>query len=338
MGPVWRWYSRTQGLPIFTPAPPAPVPQPRGRGTRQTRSHCRRARSDPNTSQLRESSSKRQVMPSARERMRPWLVRQINSNAVSGLSWINKEKSMFSIPWKHGARHGWTMDEDATLFKKWAVHTGKYKEGQKCDPKTWKANFRCALHSLPDVEEVTDRSVHKGQCAARVYRMLPTPCRRPRGNNSLRKMNVKQRKTTKIKWKRKIEESDPDYEPSHREVAPAEESAVPSELNDLKMVDESEVPEVSLMVEVGTYSFEVSPEHRPDYDYNGITITISQPLEKDALRTGFADNEQHTSPRSQWSEESSGEEINRLYTSLAPSLLTPAELWSESPPQTLLAL
>lgn len=50
---------------------------------------------------------------------------------------------------------------------------GKYVEGQMCDPKTWKANFRCAMNSLPDIEEVKDKSVNKGHEAMRVFRMLP---------------------------------------------------------------------------------------------------------------------------------------------------------------------
>lgn len=119
---------------------------------------------------------------------------------------------MFSIPWKHAARHGWELDKDASLFKLWAIHTGerarvctltvsrgrsffflfgwikmltkrllffpfftgKYVEGQACDPKTWKANFRCAMNSLPDVEEVKDKSINKGHQAMRVFRLLPT--------------------------------------------------------------------------------------------------------------------------------------------------------------------
>lgn len=32
---------------------------------------------------------------------------------------------MFSIPWKHAARHGWEVDKDACLFKQWAIHTGE---------------------------------------------------------------------------------------------------------------------------------------------------------------------------------------------------------------------
>lgn len=51
---------------------------------------------------------------------------------------------------------------------------GRYREGEKDpDPKTWKANFRCAMNSLPDIEEVKDKSINRGSSAVRVYRMLP---------------------------------------------------------------------------------------------------------------------------------------------------------------------
>ncbi|NWQ59076.1 IRF1 factor, partial [Neopipo cinnamomea] len=113
-------------------------------------------------------------MPVSRMRMRPWLEMQINSNQIPGLIWINKDKRIFQIPWKHAAKHGWDMEKDACLFRSWAIHTGVYKEGEKDpDPKTWKANFRCAMNSLPDIEEVKDKSVNKGSSAVRVYRMLP---------------------------------------------------------------------------------------------------------------------------------------------------------------------
>lgn len=52
-------------------------------------------------------------------------------------------------------------------------HTGKYRPGiDKPDPKTWKANFRCAMNSLPDIEEVKDKSMKRGSNAFRMYRML----------------------------------------------------------------------------------------------------------------------------------------------------------------------
>ncbi|NXC38989.1 IRF1 factor, partial [Penelope pileata] len=113
-------------------------------------------------------------MPISRMRMRPWLEMQINSNQIPGLIWINKDKMIFQIPWKHAAKHGWDMEKDACLFRSWAIHTGRYKVGEKDpDPKTWKANFRCAMNSLPDIEEVKDKSINKGSSAVRVYRMLP---------------------------------------------------------------------------------------------------------------------------------------------------------------------
>ncbi|XP_028657953.1 interferon regulatory factor 2 [Erpetoichthys calabaricus] len=112
-------------------------------------------------------------MPVERMRMRPWLEDQINSSKIPGLKWLNREKKIFQIPWMHAARHGWDVDKDAPLFRNWAIHTGKYQPGvDKPDPKTWKANFRCAMNSLPDIEEVKDKSIKKGSNAFRVYRML----------------------------------------------------------------------------------------------------------------------------------------------------------------------
>ncbi|XP_016377841.1 interferon regulatory factor 2-like isoform X1 [Sinocyclocheilus rhinocerous] len=111
-------------------------------------------------------------MPVERMRMRPWLEEQINSCKIPGLKWVNKEKRIFQIPWMHAARHGWDVEKDAPLFRNWAIHTGKYQPGDKPDPKTWKANFRCAMNSLPDIEEVKDKSIKKGTNAFRVYKML----------------------------------------------------------------------------------------------------------------------------------------------------------------------
>ncbi|CAL8358458.1 unnamed protein product [Merluccius merluccius] len=112
-------------------------------------------------------------MPVERMRMRPWLEEQINSCQIPGLKWVNKERKTFQIPWMHAARHGWDLQKDAPLFMKWAIHTGKYDPGvDRPDPKTWKANFRCAVNSLPDMEEVKDKSIKKGTNAFRVYKML----------------------------------------------------------------------------------------------------------------------------------------------------------------------
>ncbi|KAK2540621.1 Irf1 [Columba livia] len=161
----------------------APPRYTRGRAPRAAEAGRRAAGADLITSyQLtaaqectaRHCTALRDNMPVSRMRMRPWLEMQINSNQIPGLIWINKDKMMFQIPWKHAAKHGWDMEKDACLFRSWAIHTGRYKVGEKDpDPKTWKANFRCAMNSLPDIEEVKDKSINKGSSAVRVYRMLP---------------------------------------------------------------------------------------------------------------------------------------------------------------------
>ncbi|KAG5266852.1 hypothetical protein AALO_G00236960 [Alosa alosa] len=114
-------------------------------------------------------------MHQGRLRLRPWLEEQIHSGKYPGVVWLDETARVFQIPWKHAARHGWNIDKDATLFRNWAIHTGRHKPGiDKPDPKTWKANFRCALNSLPDVRELHDKSMKKGTNAYRVYVMLPS--------------------------------------------------------------------------------------------------------------------------------------------------------------------
>ncbi|XP_053144376.1 interferon regulatory factor 1 isoform X2 [Hemicordylus capensis] len=131
-------------------------------------------------------------MPQPRMRMRPWLELQINSNEIPGLIWINKEEKLFQIPWKHAAKHGWELERDACLFRNWAIHTGRYKKGEVLpDPKTWKANFRCAMNSLPDIEEVKDRSISKGSSAIRVYRMLPASAKSQKKEKKSKSLKIK---------------------------------------------------------------------------------------------------------------------------------------------------
>lgn len=82
---------------------------------------------------------------------------------------------------------------DAHTYTQWLltsvslhpVASGRYRPGKdKPDPKTWKANFRCALNSLPDVCELHEHSRKRGNNAFRVYKMMPSaqPQRRRRGD------------------------------------------------------------------------------------------------------------------------------------------------------------
>ncbi|XP_062373897.1 interferon regulatory factor 2a [Sardina pilchardus] len=135
-------------------------------------------------------------MPMHRMRMRPWLEEQINSGLIKGLVWISKDQKIFQIPWTHASSNEWDLDKDAPLFKNWAINTGKYRPGvDQPDPKTWKANFRCAMNSVLHIEEVKNEHMKKSN-AFRVYRLLEEPARpvkkggkekKPKGSNELKK-------------------------------------------------------------------------------------------------------------------------------------------------------
>ncbi|XP_062867725.1 interferon regulatory factor 1b [Trichomycterus rosablanca] len=281
-------------------------------------------------------------MPVSRMRMRPWLESKIDSNTIAGLVWVDKEKKMFSIPWKHAARHGWEMDKDACLFKQWAIHTGKFKPGiSEPDPKTWKANFRCAMNSLPDIEEVKDKSINKGCAAVRVYRMLQVVKNKAK-RSSKSQDGRRRRKVPKVKKIDADETSTEEHLYTHdHEDRITQENTVDSTENLNTASPTFDVPDCSgYEEEIGPDStndlysgrFQVSPLHTTDYEEKAI-VELTQQLELDSLQwlqsnssgKGFLGNEvtmteSYHSPASQWSD-NSGEELElRFYTELIPGL------------------
>ncbi|MBN3311378.1 IRF4 factor, partial [Atractosteus spatula] len=117
-------------------------------------------------------------------RLREWLITQIDSGKYAGLSWENQEKTMFRIPWKHAAKQDYNQNEDAALFKAWAVYKGKYREGKdKVDPSTWKTRLRCALNKSTDFQEVPERSQLDISEPYKVYEILPEGGRRADGGS-----------------------------------------------------------------------------------------------------------------------------------------------------------
>ncbi|XP_070300470.1 interferon regulatory factor 4 isoform X2 [Salvelinus sp. IW2-2015] len=91
--------------------------------------------------------------------LREWLIAQVDSGKYAGLTWENQNKTMFRIPWKHAAKQDYNLNDDAALFKAWAVYKGKYREGRdKADPTSWKTRLRCALNKSTDFQEVPECS------------------------------------------------------------------------------------------------------------------------------------------------------------------------------------
>nr|XP_040048464.1 interferon regulatory factor 10 [Gasterosteus aculeatus aculeatus] len=95
----------------------------------------------------------------AKMHMKEWLIAQIDSGKYDGLRWEDERKSMFRIPWKHAAKKDYKEEEDAALFKAWAVYKGKFREGRdRADPTMWKTRLRCALNKSTDFREVPERN------------------------------------------------------------------------------------------------------------------------------------------------------------------------------------
>ncbi|XP_028832471.1 interferon regulatory factor 4a [Denticeps clupeoides] len=112
-------------------------------------------------------------------KLRQWLIDQIDSGNYPGLVWENDEKTIFRIPWKHAGKQDYNREEDAALFKAWALFKGKYREGvDKPDPPTWKTRLRCALNKSNDFDELVDRSQLDISDPYKVYRIIPEGAKR----------------------------------------------------------------------------------------------------------------------------------------------------------------
>ena len=71
-----------------------------------------------------EDDPQRVKRPVERQKMGPWLLGLLDTDEVPGLSWENKKEKTFKINWKHGSRHGYNANRDASLFEKYAELTG----------------------------------------------------------------------------------------------------------------------------------------------------------------------------------------------------------------------
>ncbi|NXT25675.1 IRF4 factor, partial [Syrrhaptes paradoxus] len=118
--------------------------------------------------------------PGGPMRLKEWLIAQIDSGRFPGLRWEDRHRTLFRIPWKHAAKQDYRQQQDAALFKAWAVYKGKYHEGtDKADPSTWKTRLRCALNKSTDFQEVPERSQLDISEPYKVYQIVSDTTRHP---------------------------------------------------------------------------------------------------------------------------------------------------------------
>ncbi|XP_062479868.1 LOW QUALITY PROTEIN: dual specificity protein phosphatase 15 [Pezoporus occidentalis] len=153
-------------IPACLKSPCVPSPPPRGAGSAAGAGRVGRERESESRPRFRFLSPSTfpgrgaaMAAPGGPMRLKEWLIAQIDSGRYPGLRWENRRRTLFRIPWKHAAKQDYRQQQDAALFKAWAIYKGKHHEGtDKADPSTWKTRLRCALNKSTDFQEVPERS------------------------------------------------------------------------------------------------------------------------------------------------------------------------------------
>ncbi|GFO02525.1 interferon regulatory factor [Plakobranchus ocellatus] len=104
--------------------------------------------------------------------MSGWLRMLLDNGEEPNIYWSDKRTNTFCIDWLHKSNQNFNRDVHGNIFTRWAEYRHSGSGAVSQDLSFLKANFRCALNSLRDVEQLTPEGAKRGPSAKRTFRFL----------------------------------------------------------------------------------------------------------------------------------------------------------------------
>ncbi|GAB1600669.1 interferon regulatory factor 1-like [Argonauta hians] len=110
-------------------------------------------------------------MSRGRERLLDWLVKELDSSSVPGAEWVNRQDGIFRLVWIRSKASG-CNENYFQIFKDWAIHTGRFVEGEKPKYPYWKSLFRNALNKQSNIKLISKNPDQEGETPCNVFQIL----------------------------------------------------------------------------------------------------------------------------------------------------------------------
>lgn len=114
----------------------------------------------------------------------------LESEKLPGLSWINKDKEIWKLPWKIHRPTVWG-EPDAKVLHAWAIYKYNYQsnEPSRKELSKWKENLRNSILTCPSIIEIEDGHEQKVPEPYKVYQFIGCKTKSPETNRTVSHRN-----------------------------------------------------------------------------------------------------------------------------------------------------
>ncbi|GFS08356.1 interferon Regulatory Factor [Elysia marginata] len=109
----------------------------------------------------------------------------LEAETISGLSWLDKDKQIWQLPWKIHRPTIWG-EPDALVLHSWAVYKYNYKEEEPStkELRKWKENLRNSILTCPLIKEIEHCHEQKVLQPFKVYQFIEQKSRKTEANKT----------------------------------------------------------------------------------------------------------------------------------------------------------